>query len=354
MIFGYPLAATTENWLHKCLFEILQSIHAHLDKGENLPVWPAIIPTEYLDRLKSRTGVRDRLDAYQKALVDLSRVEQHQILRALKNQNEIALLLSCQFECEAITDLPSSIREPVKNLFAFAFSLLTDFEIRDQHYEIIYNSVSHHICPFCGFEPFDAPGARREALDHYLPEHKYSFAAVNLRNLVPMGHKCNSGYKLAQDMLRREDGTRRKSFDPYNHPGTVKISLINSEPFAGEVGNTGEPLPKWKVEFSPNSEESTTWNDVFDIETRYKRDVLDEAFNNWLLGFRYWCRDPRKTLPGSADEWVESIEGYAMYHEALGLCDRAFLKAAVFRMLHTHCKNGDQRLLNFIKNVVTM
>ena len=352
MLFGYPLAATAENWLHECLHEILQLIHTCVETGESLPAWPDMVPEHYRNRLRRRTGLRDRLNIYQAALAKLSVSERSRILQAFNDQNEIALLVSCQCDCEAITDLPSAIREPVKALFEFAFSLLTDLEIRDKHYKTIYDAASYHICPFCGCEYFDAPGAPREALDHYLSEHKYSFAAANLRNLVPMGNKCNSRYKLAQDILRKGDGTRRKSFDPYN-PGTVTISLDNSQPFAGTVGRTGELLPKWEIDFGSNTEEVTTWDDVFHIRERYERDVLDEAFNNWLNGFRSWCLDPRKSLPNSDQEWVGAIEAYAIYHESLGFEDRAFLKAAVFRMLQIHCQNGNQRLIKFIKEIVT-
>ena len=28
MLFGYPIAATAENWLHECLVEMVQTIHA--------------------------------------------------------------------------------------------------------------------------------------------------------------------------------------------------------------------------------------------------------------------------------------------------------------------------------------
>jgi hypothetical protein len=351
MLFGYPIAATTDNWLHKCLCETLQLIHACIETGNLLPEWPETIPAPYRNRLQKRTGLRERLKVYQTALANLTVAEQNRILQAFNDQNEIALLLSCQCNCEAITELPSAIREPVKSLFEFAFSLLTDFEIRDRHYKAIYDASSYHICPFCGCEYFDAPGAPREALDHYLPEYKYPFAAANLRNLVPMGNKCNSRYKLGQDILRTNDGARRRSFDPYNH-GTVMISLDNSQPFAGTIGKTREPLPKWEIDFSVNSEEVTTWDEAFHVRERYKRDILDEAFNNWLNGFRSWCRDPRKNIPDSNQKWIDAIEGYALYHESLGFEDRAFLKAAVFRMLHIHCKNGNQRLIDFIKNVV--
>ena len=90
------------------------------------------------------------------------------------------------------------------------------------------------MCPFCGCEYFDAPGAPREDLDHYLPKSLYPFAAANLRNLVPMGMKCNERYKLAQDILRDAAGVRRRSFDPYAER-QIKVILDNSVPLAART-----------------------------------------------------------------------------------------------------------------------
>jgi len=356
MLFGYPLAATAENWLHECLREILQLIHSCIETGKPVPSWPDIIPltnipASYQDTMKRRTGLRDRLNSYQAALAKLSKTKRQEILQTINDQNQIPLLLACQLDCKAINDLPKTIRKPIKELFEFAFELLTDLDIRDKHYKAIADEIPL-VCPFCGCYPFSASGSRREELDHYLLESKYPFAGSNLRNLVPMCHTCNSSYKHAQDMLYKSNGTRRRSFDPYDCP-KICLSLKDSQPFAGITGKTGEPLPKWEIGFSSNAEEVTTWDDVFHIRKRYERDVLNEAFNSWLSGFGSWCRDLRKNIPGSDQEWVDEIEAYAIYHECLGFGDRAFLKAAVFRMLHIHCKNGDQRLIKFIKEVVT-
>lgn len=351
MLFGYPISATATNWLHECLCEILHSIHDSLHTATKPPAWPEIIPERYRKRLQKRTGLKDRLKTYQSTVEKLTTVEQERIIQALQDQNEIALLLSCQRNCEAIADLPEAIHEPVKKLFEFAFELLTKLEIRDNHYKAIYDSVPSHTCPFCGCEYFDAPGAPREALDHYLAESKYPFAASNLRNLVPMGNKCNSRYKLAKDILTKDDGTRRKSFDPYNYsPTEIKIFLEKSQPFAGTTTPTGQ-LPLWQIEFEPNTEEVLTWDEVFHIRKRYKRDVLDAEFNSWLRHFNSWLK--RHNIAHTSDEeLVDAIDRYATDYEDMEMSDRAFLKAAVFRMLHTHCKKGDRRLISFIRTVI--
>ncbi|MEQ9668146.1 hypothetical protein [Coleofasciculus sp. G2-EDA-02] len=352
MLFGYPIAATAENWLHECLCETLQLIHTCIETGKSPPAWPILIPETYRNRLQRRTGLKNRLETYQTALAKLNAKKRQQILQALNDQNKIALLLSCQHDCETIQDLPQIIHKPVRDLFIYAFEILKeeDLGIRDQHYKVIYDAVSDHICPFCGYEDFDAPGARREALDHYLSKEKYAFAAANLRNLVPMGNKCNSRYKLAQDILRKDDGTRRKSFDPYNH-GTLTVSLDNSQPFAGKRGKTGEQLPKWNIDFGSNSEEVATWDDVFHIRERYERDVLNEGFTSYLREFGNYCKYG-DSVPTSTEELIDAIRKYTSYQESNGFKDKAFLKAAVFRMLHRHCQNGDERLIQFIKNVV--
>ena len=215
MLFGYPLEATQENWLHETLVEILGVIHSNLQNGQNPPDWPDIIPAPYRDNLIRRRGLRDRLNSYRVAVSRLDNVGLTQVINALERQNEIRDLLAGVQNCEPLEDLPETVREPIKELFAYTFTLLSDLGIRDRHYHLIYDSTPYHICPFCGCEYFDAPGAPREALDHYLAESKYPFAGTNLCNLVPMGNKCNSKYKLAQDILYNDDGERRRSFYTY-------------------------------------------------------------------------------------------------------------------------------------------
>lgn len=90
---------------------------------------------------------------------------------------------------------------------------------------------------------------------------------------------------------------------------------------------------------------------MFHIRERYERDVLDAEFKTWLRHFNSWLK--RYNIPHSSDEeLVDAIARYATDYEDMGMSDRAFLKAAVFRMLHTHCQKGDQQLMDFIRDVV--
>lgn len=357
MLFGYPIEATEDNWLHDCLSQIIHIIHDNVANGNISTDWLAMLSEPYKTRLgkilavstksnPQKLSLGDKLKNYQASLVSLSASEQNRILQVFNDQNKIAEVLCGRHSCGSIENLPESVRQPVKTLFESAFSLLTSLEIRDRQYKVIYDSCPHHICPFCGCEYFVAPGAPREALDHYIPEHKYPFAAANLRNLAPMGNKCNSGHKLKQDPLKREDGSNRKAFDPYNH-GTVSISLEKSQPFEGVKGDLGEPLPKWIIEFDSAGEEVDTWDEVFHIRERYERDILNEGFNSYIREFGNYCKS-WEYKPNSAEDLIKAIDRYIFFQDGNGLKDRAFMKVAVFRMLRLHCQDDDQRLIKFI------
>jgi hypothetical protein len=59
-------------------------------------------------------------------------------------------------------------------------------------------------------------------------------------------------------------------------------------------------------------------------------------------------------LPADTDEeLVEVLRRYEAFWVESGMQDRAFLKAAVFRMLRLHCESGHKRLIELLKNLVT-
>jgi hypothetical protein len=348
MFFGYPIAATAPNWLHDCLVDMVTAIHARLDAGRQPQLWPAIIPAAHRARLRPKYGLRDRLNTYAAAAGGLTLAQRTQVLTCLNQQNAIADLVSCASNCESLTDLPTSIREPAKDLFVFAFGLLTDLEVRDLHFETIYNSSKYHVCPFCCSEYFDAPGSPREDYDHYLAASRYPFAAANLRNLTPMGMRCNERYKIAGDILRDDAGNRRRSFDPYANQ-QLRVSLANSIPFAQADGQT----PDWRIDFVPDSPECITWDSVFQIRIRLSRDVLNPSFRNWLTDFAAWFVKRKGVVDVTDARIITALREYAEDAEITGLTAREFLRAPVFQMIEQHCSNGDNRLLQFTRDLVT-
>src|SRR5690606_21143021 len=135
-----------------------KNVHALADAKKRYPAWPKILPEEHQATLKSRVGLRDRLKTYNNALRSLPlQNERDAVLAAVTDQNRIADLLSNASNCEALETLPAAIHDAVTSLFDFAFRLLSELKIRDDHYKIIYSAVTEHVCPFCGTEYFDAP-----------------------------------------------------------------------------------------------------------------------------------------------------------------------------------------------------
>lgn len=263
----------------------------------------------------------------------------------MRAQNELADLLSGTCDCCTIEGLPEPSREPVEALFALGFEMLIPTGIRDAHYRAIYAARTDHLCPFCGLEYFEEPGSPREALDHYLARSRYPFAALNLRNLVPMGTRCNSSYKLARDVLHRADGTRRRAFDPYCHEGAA-LNLDDSSPFEGANG----AYPRWEIQFAGEAEAVETWDDVFRVRNRY-RTVLDETFPRLVGEFARWAKQGQ-TPPTDKTAVIQALATFELNMREVGLSDRAFLKAATIRMLKLRCEAGDERLLEFLAQAI--
>lgn len=347
MLFGYPIEVTTENWLHESVVAAVVRIHEIVDSGKKMPAWPSILPDAYRVKLMNRPGLKDRLSSYAKALRKLSIIERQQILVALSAQNKIPELLKCQCDCEDVDHLPEAIREPILSLFTFVFGLLTAYEVRQRQYAALCKSIPTRVCPFCGCERLDAPGAPQEDLDHYIPRSKYPFAAANLRNLAPMGGRCNTAYKHTQDPLHRRNGQRRSVCDPYSTAG-VTVSLDNS---VVNEATAGPVVTKWMIEFDPINEAVENWDEVFHVRERWSRDVLDPAtFSQWLGDFRNYCLSSGAQLYDDADV-LDAVERYEQYLSGSGFRDLAFLKAAVFRFLLRRCVAGCQRLVPILRDL---
>jgi hypothetical protein len=346
VLFGYPNAANASNWLHDCIYEILKNIHLALNQGVQPLSWPDCIPATHREKLKSRRGLRNRINVYKETLENLRPAERQEVYNALIDQNKIPTLLSATSNCKKIDELPEGIREKISDIYDVAFDLLTDLGIRDKQYKAIYDSIPRKDCPFCGLEPLDAPGAHREDLDHYLARTIYPFAAANLANLVPMGMKCNQRYKKANNVLFAPSGARRKAVHPFTTTGT-RIVLINSEPFAGDAG-----LPRWEITFDPYAQEYDTWDQVFDLKKRYQRDVLDTVFAAWVKDFAALFS---RKFPGEVptnQQLVSALLDYIGLLQTFTSSGREFLRPALFEMLLHKCQQGDQRLITFLNETI--
>jgi hypothetical protein len=345
MLYNYPPEATHGNWLHWCLAQILIRIHGDLELNQTPPGWPQLIPDEHRERLRRRHKLRDLVRDYQIALKTLSLVDQKRVRETLVRQNQLRRVLCGRRTCDRIDALPEAIRNPAKDLFEFAFGLLTDLEIRDGHYRTIYERSQDKLCPFCALEYFDAPGAPREDDDHYLPKTHYPFAAANLWNLVPMGHKCNSRYKKTNDPIMNGSGVSRRALNPYaTQFFTVSLDGSTMTQVPSELGFT------WNIVFNPVIDEATTWDAIFQITTRYQRDVLDPHWESWLNEFGAFASGRSVTDVSSLRR---VLDHYCRFLRGCGLKDRAFLKAAFFELLANEIDNGNGRLTRLLRTIAT-
>lgn len=349
MLFGYPIAATSDNWLHDCLVHAIQVIHQKVDAVEALPKWPEIFPTAHRTKVARLRTLPKLFEEYRAALALIPKADRDAVLDAMHAQNKIDDLLRCACDCPNISDLPETLRDPIKKVFDCGFDLLTDFKIRHEQYKHIHSNIGVRVCPFCGLEEFSAPHAPQEDFDHYLPRSIYPFAAANLKNLAPMGHKCNSDYKRAQDILNSDNGNRRRAFNPYQQ-NQVQISLLNSE----VSSLTDGPFVRtWNLEITPLTPEVATWEKIFAVQGRYTTDVLeDRNFWDWIGDFKRWFVG--RPVPNDDEILIFEVSSYADVLVSSGFRDKAFMKAAVFKFLHSRLLAGCQRVLALMRDATGM
>jgi hypothetical protein len=355
MLFCYPLLATEENWLHESIADLVIKILTETDyrlEDEWLESFPAGKRTEVarkkslLTRLKKFSTEARRIDHAKKAAV----------LRCMESQNAIPELFDAVTTSHALPpDLRPEVIQAIDDLFKIAFRLLSNLGIRDRQYEKAYESIPAHVCAFCGIEPLDSPVADipRENLDHYLAFSLYPFAGANLRNLAPMGHKCNSSHKGATNVLVNKDGVRRRCFDPYGDL-VAKVSLLDSRPFGGPTKDLFV-LPAWQIDLVGAHEETLTWDSVFSIRTRYRTNVLDAEIRSWMDHFAQWWAQEAGCIPTNVGTVVTLLERYLEAVIQEGFADHTFLKRATFEMFAHQCSQpaSGQRLVDWIISLLS-
>ena len=336
MLFCYPADAADENWLHEGLMTLLTRVFTGVP--EPLADWLEVFPEEKRPEIDRKPTILTALNALaEKAAEVLNNDERAAYLACLRSQNRIPAL----FDPAEILSAPpinkDAFAKLVGDLFDIAFKALGPLGVRDRQYTRIYDAMPARICAFCGIEKMSSPDSRipRESLDHYLSSAQYPFAAANMRNLAPAGHKCNSSHKLGKDVIHGQGGVRRRCFDPFGQ-AVATVSLQRSRPLEGRTKKL-LVLPAWQIDLLGDQDLVKTWDEVYDIRIRYELDVLDAEFWSWLDDFANWSA--HDAAPPTND--VEFVSLIARYRRAVigeGFAD--FLKIATFDMLAYQCQNG--------------
>tara|TARA_R100000406_G_scaffold95183_4_gene88783 strand:- start:690 stop:1778 length:1089 start_codon:yes stop_codon:yes gene_type:complete len=339
MLFHYAIEATEENWVHDSIVAILDAGMDQIDIGGQPQGWPNCLPPEHQNKLSTRTGIRDHSQRFFEKYASYNNQDRQRIRSALSSQNALPDIFDGASARITLEQLPVDAREVIKKFFEYAFDLLTAVGLRDQHYRSIFKRLPRKFCPFCGLERLSAPGQPRHDLDHYLAITVYPFAAANLRNLAPMGDRCNKSFKRKADIVfDAETNTRRKCCDPYLGPD-FGLELNESE-----LLNEGEAVrsqPTWSIVFTGGDNDcAATWDSTFQIRKRYA-DVLNDEYASWLRSFAVWCGHPANVISiTDVPSAVASLDHYVDLIEIQGLDDSNFLKRAVFGMLRDQCRDG--------------
>lgn len=259
-------------------------------------------------------------------------------LKALRKQflanNNIQALcegrtIPVRYSSSAQTELDKKVKEFFSKLYSCGFfnlKIVKDSIGADlhDHYNDFARENDLPCCPFCGLQPMDNEyDPTREAYDHYLPASVYPFNSVNLKNLAPACHKCNSQNKGAKDPLLDEAGNSRRAFFPYSKNGyNIDISLQ----FLTD-GQLPVDASDIQVDFQcPGFEqELDTWNHLYRIKDRLSAKCCSSATRNaWTNRIKIECRNYGRT-PDEALEAELATCDESLWTEA------AFLKSAYLK-----------------------
>ncbi len=266
---------------HDDLMEVLAIIFEEDTPRLNL----ASIPKDFAGLMKNAKGsLGNPLKEIAKHYHQLNTQQKNKVKEALQANNDVACFGDPTLKLVRYNDLEKDFAGLLKKFFNGLWDgylktkgFITNYKNVLDHYEnlIKQNNVQYIICPFCGLNKFKPPGDKyREAYDHLLPKAIYPFIAVNFNMLFPTCNSCNSDEKRDKDILYNEDGTRRKTFDPYD-PGLtfsgLKIKVDTNRPPVQALDRL-----QWDCNISrdgDHQEELHTWDYVYGIKRRYKKDM---------------------------------------------------------------------------------
>jgi hypothetical protein len=282
-------------------------------------------------RSENSPNLRAKLKAFYTVFVGLRPRAKQKTFDAFQAVNSIDGQLANRRERYAIKDLPEAVRVPAKKLFVYLYThaLGAGGRITD-HWGKFYAQLESKDCPFCAIEPLHHPDFYKQDYDHLLCKDIYPFAAVNMRNLVPMGRDCNTIFKRTKDVLCK-NGSRRRAFQPFNSSGVrIQIDLSGSQPPTA-TNRKG----KWKIRVKPGRQEVATWVDLFDTPARYEKEVLQTRAVAWIGEFRNVVKCSTKPSGGWTVPRLRNILGrYAKSFNGSGYGELHFLKGPFYDLLH--------------------
>lgn len=293
MLFTYQYAESAFANLHQSITHLVKEVwckaEGDFDEANLDPLlYQLLVAIDSDDRIRS-DPLGGPIRSIYRLCLQLTEEERLRLSQWFEDNNEIEALCNnanapiphTYSDIEAIReDLATELKKFFSNLFTDLVKLRVVRSIigadLDDQYNALMEVNTESKCPYCGYNDIKGNNnSRREAFDHFLPKNKYPFNSVNLKNLAPMCHECNSSYKLQKDpnflrdpLTKGAADERRKSFFTYADQSpniSLRVTLQNYEPL--------NPAPQQiivEAESENKDEEVATWVELFGIEERYK------------------------------------------------------------------------------------
>jgi hypothetical protein len=350
--------------------ELQVSVRNYLTSVRHLPAGSSF-DIKYCDKkfgdflgAKSTTGnknTRYLIENFHVAFLKLDQANRDIFIDIFDQTNNVQTQFANPTTAIRLNNYPKDIRKEVKALFLNLYTdTLMKYGIKD-HYTKVYKEKKDAWCPFCGMEKYIHPQRQKQDYDHLLYKANYPVASVNMYNLAPMGIFCNRIFKKTKDLLLNSAGIARSAINPYFDIIQPRINL------SGSVMSRDPKERIWIVNITPNSEEVSTWNSVFNISERCKEDFLDKMDDSNLipevdsLVFRFVQKAKGRIrmdiIRGVHIHWdlsklLDEIELERDSYETNYYHEYNFIKYAVFDFLMTvECETYRKGLLNTILNL---
>lgn len=270
---------------------------------------------DFLKRVRRSPGLKSKLEAFFDKFKALGQPQRDRLISKFKEaQNIPAILENLLFDGDNIklNTIDASIQTETYDLFIFLYKSTLMSYGKNEHYELLYDQIKNKICPFCGLEKLNHPDLYNQDYDHILYKGDYPLSSVNMRNLIPMGTDCNQIYKKTKDVLYSDAHLRRKFLNPYNSSIDISFSLNGSV-----LPKGGSDKGIWTVSIVPDNDYTQTWDSVFCITDRCKKNELEAFFDIWMGVFKSYLKRKSKG-------WNEILIKNEMEHTGFAYLDNPF------------------------------
>lgn len=272
MIRAYTYCATCHTTLHDSIIAFFNRIQFETDAFRD-----ELFDAQLLDLAnRHQTILKSKLESIYNRLRTWTQPERTALCEEIRRSNDIESICNGTYTPRIIDRTATGIDAEIRALFLNLYKQVLDgVPFRERHstslmdHFITFSNTNREItlCPICGISELKKHhDDSRDQYDHYLPESKYPFSAVNFINLVPGCTECNSPQvKGSKDVVRISKGHLFYPYDTTHKGISIQIAVKKDDQDIEKV--------EWKITYSnPNgkADEIEAWKSIYKIESRYQ------------------------------------------------------------------------------------